>query len=36
MATVTLLDENPKVLHRQHVPEIETEPGYDAALAALK
>ena len=33
---VVVLDENNKVLHAQLVPEIKTEPDYDAALAALK
>ncbi len=33
---VVVLDENNKVLHSQLVPEIKTEPDYDAALAALK
>jgi thiol peroxidase len=32
---VVVLDENDKVLHSQLVPEIKTEPDYDAALAAL-
>ncbi|HKA42034.1 MAG TPA: thiol peroxidase [Burkholderiales bacterium] len=32
---VVVLDENNKVLHSQLVPEIKTEPDYDAALAAL-
>ena len=33
---VVVLDENNKVLHSELVPEIKTEPNYDAALAALK
>ena len=33
---VVVLDENNKVLHSQLVPEIATEPDYEAALAALK
>jgi thiol peroxidase len=33
---VIVLDENNKVLHSQLVPEIASEPNYDAALAALK
>lgn len=33
---VVVLDEDNKVLHAQLVPEIKTEPDYDAALAALK
>lgn len=33
---VVVLDENNKVLHAELVPEIKTEPDYDAALAALK
>ena len=33
---VIVLDENNKVLHSELVPEIKTEPNYDAALAALK
>jgi len=33
---VVVLDESNKVLHAQLVPEIKTEPDYDAALAALK
>lgn len=33
---VVVLDENNKVLHSQLVGEIADEPGYDAALAALK
>ena len=32
---VVVLDENNKVLHSQLVPEIKTEPDYEAALAAL-
>lgn len=32
---VVVLDENGVVLHHQVVPEIATEPDYDAALAAL-
>ncbi|MDO5743246.1 MAG: thiol peroxidase [Micrococcaceae bacterium] len=32
---VVVLDENGVVLHHQVVPEITTEPDYDAALAAL-
>jgi len=32
---VVVLDENNKVLYSQLVPEIKTEPAYDAALAAL-
>lgn len=33
---VVVLDENNKVVHAELVPEIKTEPNYDAALAALK
>jgi len=33
---VIVLDENNKVLHSQLVPEIASEPDYDAALAVLK
>jgi thioredoxin-dependent peroxiredoxin len=33
---VVVLDENNKVKYSQLVPEIKTEPDYDAALAALK
>lgn len=33
---VVVLDENDKVVHRQLVPEIGSEPDYGAALAALK
>lgn len=33
---VVVLDENDKVLHSELVPEIKSEPNYDAALAALK
>lgn len=33
---VVVLDGNDKVLHSQLVPEIKTEPDYDAALAVLK
>lgn len=33
---VVVLDESNKVLHAELVPEITTEPNYDAALAALK
>ena len=33
---VVVLDENNKVLHSELVPEIASEPNYDAALAALK
>jgi thiol peroxidase len=33
---VVVLDENNTVLHTQLVPEISTEPDYDAALAAVK
>ena len=33
---VIVLDENNKVLYTELVPEITTEPNYDAALAALK
>jgi thiol peroxidase len=33
---VLVLDENNKVLHSELVPEIGSEPNYDAALAALK
>ena len=33
---VVVLDESNKVLYTQLVPEITTEPDYDAALAALK
>ena len=32
---VVVLDENDKVLHAELVPEIKTEPDYDAALKAL-
>ena len=32
---VVVLDENNKVLHSELVPEIKSEPNYDAALAAL-
>jgi peroxiredoxin len=32
---VVVLDANNKVLHSQLVPEIKTEPDYEAALAAL-
>jgi len=33
---VVVLDENNKVLHSQLVPEIASEPNYEAALAVLK
>jgi len=33
---VVVLDENDKVIHAELVPEIASEPNYDAALAALK
>lgn len=33
---VVVLDENDKVIYTELVPEITTEPNYDAALAALK
>jgi len=33
---VVVLDENNKVLHSELVPEIASEPNYDAALEALK
>ena len=33
---VVVLDENNKVLHSELVPEIKQEPGYEAALAALR
>ena len=33
---VIVLDENNKVTHAELVPEITTEPNYDAALAVLK
>ena len=33
---VLVLDENDKVIYTELVPEITTEPNYDAALAALK
>jgi thiol peroxidase len=33
---VVVLDENNKVLHSELVPEIASEPNYDAALAVLK
>lgn len=33
---VVVLDENNKVMHAELVPEIGSEPNYDAALAALK
>jgi thiol peroxidase len=32
---VVVLDENNKVLHSELVPEIATEPNYQAALDAL-
>lgn len=32
---VVILDENGKVIYTQQVPEISTEPDYDAAIAAL-
>jgi thiol peroxidase len=32
---VVVLDENDRVVHTELVPEITTEPDYDAALAAL-
>ena len=32
---VVVLDENNKVLHSELVPEIKSEPNYEAALAAL-
>ncbi|MDR1708128.1 MAG: thiol peroxidase [Candidatus Accumulibacter sp.] len=32
---VLVLDENNRVLHAELVPEIKTEPNYDAAIAAL-
>lgn len=32
---VVVLDENDKVIHAELVPEIKSEPNYDAALAAL-
>jgi thiol peroxidase len=34
--SVVVLDESGTVLHSQLVPEISSEPDYDAALAALK
>ena len=33
---VVVLDEAGKVVHRELVPEIATEPNYDAAIAALQ
>lgn len=33
--SVIVLDENGKIVHTQLVPEITTEPDYDAALKAL-
>lgn len=33
---VVVIDENDKVVYSQLVPEIKTEPDYDAALAVLK
>ena len=33
---VVVLDENDKVIHSELVPEISSEPNYDAALAVLK
>lgn len=33
---VIVLDENNQVLHSELVPEIKTEPNYDAALAVLE
>lgn len=33
---VVVIDENDKVLYSELVPEIKSEPNYDAALAALK
>ena len=33
---VVVLDENNRVLHSELVPEISSEPDYEAALAALK
>ncbi len=33
---VVVLDESNKVIHSELVPEIKSEPNYDAALAALK
>jgi len=33
---VVVLDEHDKVVHSELVPEIASEPNYDAALAALK
>ena len=33
---VVVLDENNQVLHSELVPEISSEPNYDAALTALK
>jgi thiol peroxidase len=32
---VVVLDENNKVLHSELVPEIKSEPDYDAALKVL-
>jgi thiol peroxidase len=32
---VVVLDENDKVIHAELVPEIKSEPNYEAALAAL-
>jgi len=34
--SVVVLDENDKVLYTELVPEIATEPNYDAAIAAVK
>jgi thiol peroxidase len=33
---VFVLDKNGKVVHAEYVPEVTSEPNYDAALAALK
>ena len=35
LQNVVVLDENGSVVHAQVVPEITTEPDYDAALATL-
>jgi thiol peroxidase len=33
---IFVLDANGKVVHAEYVPEVTSEPNYDAALAALK
>jgi thiol peroxidase len=33
---VFVLDKNGKVVHAEYVPEVASEPNYDAALTALK